>query len=450
MLLSPNNRIAGTLAPLFALRTESDLGIGDLEGLRQFIDWSHRIGFRLVQLLPINETGGDNSPYNAISSRALDPTTLHLAAGSPIDLSTEGFAEITGEFDLPALRRGGVRYDRVKSLKKRLLEFAFAAFEKRPPNDRFGKFCLAEKDWLDDYTLFRVLMEVNGERETWNQWPQNSIVAARAWFDSLGKADAAYFHSRRQFFGYVQWIAYEQWHAIKAYAAERDVALMGDIPFGVSYYSADVFTHPECFRLDWSGGAPPEPYFKDDEFTQKWGQNWGIPLYDWQQMRSHHFDWWRQRITGVKEIFHLFRIDHILGFYRIYAFPWRPGKNREFLPLDWHEMRVRTAGRDPHFSPRDDRSWENCELNRREGEEYLRVVLEASGRNISRRRRSRDGSRLRSAEFAVVRHRRLQDPAMGELSGPTIHSGPGLRTSLGRDLCNSRSSPVARDLGTGL
>lgn len=382
MLLSPNNRIAGILAPLFALRTESDLGIGDLDGLRQFIDWSHRIGFRLVQLLPINETGGDNSPYNAISSRALDPTTLHLAAGSPTDLSAEGFAEITREFDLPALRRGGVRYDRVKPLKKRLLEFAFAAFEERPPNDRFEKFCLAEKDWLDDYTLFRVLMEVNGERETWNEWPQNSIAAARAWFDSLGEADTAHFHSRRQFFRYVQWIAYEQWHAIKAYAAERNVALMGDIPFGVSYYSADVFTHPERFRLDWSGGAPPEPYFKDDEFTQKWGQNWGIPLYDWPQMRSHHFDWWRQRIAGVKEIFHLFRIDHILGFYRIYAFPWRPGKNREFLPLDWREMRARTGGREPHFSPRDDRSWENCELNRREGEEYLRVVLEASGETL--------------------------------------------------------------------
>ena len=79
----------------------------------------------------------------------------------------------------------------------------------------------------------------------------------------------------------MQWIAHEQWRAVKNYAEEQGVALMGDIPFGVSYYSADVFAHPELFRLDWSGGAPPEPYFKDDEFTQKWGQNWGIPLYDW-------------------------------------------------------------------------------------------------------------------------------------------------------------------------
>src|SRR5262245_15679952 len=249
MLLSPNERIAGILAPLFALRTEDDLGIGDLEGLRQFIDWSRQLGFRLVQLLPINETGGDNSPYNAISSRALDPTTLHLAPGSPPDLSAKGFAEITSEFDLPALRRGGVRYDRVKLLKKRLLEVAFAAFKRKQPNDNFERFCLTEKEWLDDYSLFRVLMEVNGERETWDEWPQNSISAAHAWLNSLSEKDAVYFNSRRQFFRYVQWIAYGQWHAIKAYAAERSLALMGDIPFGVSYYSADVFAHPERFRL---------------------------------------------------------------------------------------------------------------------------------------------------------------------------------------------------------
>ncbi|HEY5035598.1 MAG TPA: 4-alpha-glucanotransferase [Chthoniobacterales bacterium] len=365
MNLSPNERIAGVLAPLFALRHESDLGIGDLEALRQFIDWSRAISFRLVQLLPINETGGDHSPYNAISSRAIDPTTLYLAPGSPSGLTSEAFEEATREVDLAALRHGPVRYDIVKPLKKKLLESAFATFQEQPSNSDFEKFCAAESDWLDDYTRFRVLMEQNGERETWDQWPEQS----------LGENAA----ERRQFFRYVQWIAHEQWRTIKIYAAERGVALMGDVPFGVSYYSADVFAHPGRFRLDWSGGAPPEPYFKDDAFTQKWGQNWGIPLYDWQAMRAQDFSWWRQRIRGVKEIFHAFRIDHILGFYRTYAFPWRPGRNEEFLPLSREEMRERTGGREPHFAPRNDRTWENCEANRREGEEYLRVVLEESG-----------------------------------------------------------------------
>ena len=175
MNLSPNDKIAGVLTPLFALRTEDDLGIGDLEGLRQFIEWSRRIGFRLVQLLPINETGGDSSPYNAISSRALDPTTLHLAPGSPADLSAEAFAETVRGIDLAALRRGSVDYDIVKPLKKKLLEHAFSDFLKRSPDESFAAFCALENAWLDDYSLFRVLMEINGEREIWDEWPQGSI-----------------------------------------------------------------------------------------------------------------------------------------------------------------------------------------------------------------------------------------------------------------------------------
>ena len=132
---------------------------------------------------------------------------------------------------------------------------------------------------------------------------------------------------RARFYRYVQWIAHLQWTAIKSYADERGVGLMGDIPFGVSYYSADVYSRRDEFALDWSGGAPPEPYFKDDEFTQKWGQNWGIPLYRWDVMRTRELAWWRQRVRGVRKIFHVFRIDHVLGFYRIYAFPWRPERN---------------------------------------------------------------------------------------------------------------------------
>ena len=178
-------------------------------------------------------------------------------------------------------------------------------------------------------------MEKNRGRETWDRWREEhrSLGAARAWLQALGPTRREKFETRMRFFRYVQWIAHEQWSAIKRYAEERGVALMGDIPFGVSYYSADVFARREEFALDWSGGAPPEPYFKDDEFTQKWGQNWGIPLYRWDVMRNRNFDWWRQRVRGVQNFFHVFRIDHVLGFYRIYAFPWRPtGKTiRGFL-----------------------------------------------------------------------------------------------------------------------
>lgn len=381
MNLSPKNKIAGVLVPLFALRTEDDLGIGDLAAFREFIDWSAEVGFKLVQLLPINETGGDNSPYNAISAMAIEPSTLHLAPGSPPDLSREDFDEVVAGYHLERLRAGSVHYKRVRKLKRALLEKAFARFLARPEKpEAFRAFCEKEEPWLEHYVFFRALMEENRGSEAWDLWKEEhrTIAAARAWKEKLRGAHEERFARREEFFRYVQWIAYDQWIALKAYADERGIALMGDIPFGVSYYSADVFSLPERFALDWSGGAPPEPYFKDDEFTQKWGQNWGIPLYRWDAMRAHDFEWWRQRVRGVRRIFHIFRIDHVLGFYRIYAFPWRPQRNAEFLPLSQEEMLQRTGGRFPHFAPRDDSTAENCAANQRDGEEYLRVVLEAA------------------------------------------------------------------------
>jgi 4-alpha-glucanotransferase len=245
----------------------------------------------------------------------------------------------------------------------------------------FRTFREAEAAWLRDYAFFRVLMEENDDSAAWTRWPaqHQSIERARNWLRDLPQERQRALTDRQEFFCYVQWIAHQQWRAVKSYAEERGMALMGDIPFGVSYHSADVFARPDEFVLDWFGGAPPEPHFKDDAFTQKWGQNWGIPLYRWDRMRANSFAWWRERVHAARCIFHLFRIDHVLGFYRIYAFPWRPRKNKQFLPLDQHRMLEQTGGRAPHFVPRNDETPENCEANKRDGEEYLRAVLEEAG-----------------------------------------------------------------------
>jgi 4-alpha-glucanotransferase len=384
MNLSPEKKIAGILVPLFALRGEKDLGIGDVAALREFIDWVAEVGFKLVQLLPINEIGADNSPYNAISAMAIEPTTLHLAPNSPQDLTREDFDASLSDIDLARLRLGGVNYRQVKGLKRRILEKAFSNFSAHADEQRqseFRAFCEQESAWLREYAFFRVLMEANDDNAAWNRWqPQHqTIEKARGWLRDLPHDRQADLADRESFFCYVQWIAYQQWRAVKMYAEERGVALMGDIPFGVSYCSADVFARPNEFMLDWFGGAPPEPYFEDDAFTRKWGQNWGIPLYRWDNMRVNTFEWWRQRVRAVRRIFHLFRVDHIQGFYRIYSFPWRPRRNKEFLPLDQHQMLERSGGRAPHFVPRNDNTPENREENKREGEEYLRVLLEEAG-----------------------------------------------------------------------
>jgi 4-alpha-glucanotransferase len=384
MQLSPEKKIAGVLAPLFGLRSENDLGIGDVEVLREFIDWVAEIGFKLVQLLPINEMGADNSPYNAISAMAIEPMTLHLAPGSPEDLTAEDFEASIARVDLAKLRRGKVHYHEVRKLKCDLLERAFANFRNRAAQDQqsqFRKFCDKQSAWLNDYVLFRALMKANGDQEAWDHWPaeQRTVDSAREWLSRQPPHRQEEHSEHEDFYRYVQWIAHEQWSKVKMYAEQHGVALMGDIPFGVSYYSADVFTQPDQFALDWFGGAPPETHFKDDKFTQKWGQNWGIPLYRWSRMRERNFDWWRQRVRAVAHCFHLFRIDHVLGFYRIYAFPWRPQQNKRFLDLEWNQMLEKTGGRAPHFDPRDDSVAENCYANCREGEEYLQIVLSEAG-----------------------------------------------------------------------
>jgi 4-alpha-glucanotransferase len=389
MHLSPETPLAGILAPLFALRSEKDLGVGDTQSLRQFAGWAVENGFRLVQLLPINETGSDNSPYNAISSVAIDPCTLDLSPGAVEDLTPHAFSEALDGVSPAALRAGPVQYRVVKALKRRILETAFEAFmnnEWRRSTSRARKFrtwVREQAGWITGYAFFRALMDENGGSEQWDKWPepQRTLETAQAWLEEQKAAFRRAFERKLRYFQYVQWLAFTQWSELKAECDALGLALMGDVPIGVSYYSSDVFCHPGLFNLKWSGGAPPEPAYKDDPFIEKWGQNWGVPIYNWAAHREENFAWWRQRVRQVREIFHLFRIDHVLGFYRMYGFPWRPQRNAEFAPLSYDEARTRTGGDLPHFIPRDDSTWENRDANRREGEDYLRALLSEVGEN---------------------------------------------------------------------
>lgn len=387
MDLSPEQKIAGILTPLFALRGKEDLGIGDVAALREFVDWAAEHGFQMVQLLPINETGNDHSPYNAISSIAIDPATIETSPQAMPDLLESDIRETLKGFDMDAIRTGPVHYKEVKALKRSLLRCAFARFmqtewEKNTERARqFLQFTKDEREWMDGYALFRVLMEQNEAGEQWDLWPeeQRTAALAREWVAAQSAKVQRQFANDLRFVKYIQWVAFDQWLAVKKYAESRGVALMGDVPFGVSYYSADVFSSPELFDHTWSGGAPPEPLFKDDPFTVKWGQNWGVPLYRWNVLKARDLDWWRQRVKKVREIFHLFRIDHILGFFRIYGFPWRPQRNQEFLPMTQEEAQERTGGQLPHFHEHDDETLANRELNRLNGEDRLRPLLEETG-----------------------------------------------------------------------
>jgi 4-alpha-glucanotransferase len=385
--LNPDQRIAGVLAPLFALRSHSDLGVGDVGCLRELVDWAAKTGFHLVQLLPINETGADNSPYMAVSSAAIEPSTLEMTPEQVPGLTTEALQAMLTKVDLRQLRKGAVAYSTVKSLKLKLLEGAFEVFSKTDlaRNTRqaraFRAWSAREAAWVDGYALFRVLMDENGVNERWDLWPveQQTHAAASQWLATQPAGARKRLERRARFYKWVQWVAYRQWEGARVHAEERGVSLMGDVPFGVSYYSSDVFGEPELFDLTWSGGAPPEPAFLDDPFVVKWGQNWGVPLYRWERHRESGFRWWRQRVALTRRMFHLFRIDHVLGFYRLYAFPWRPQQNGEYTLLTSDQARAKTGGRLPRFFQNDDNTPEHMELNRKAGEEYLGELLAETG-----------------------------------------------------------------------
>jgi 4-alpha-glucanotransferase len=384
--LNLNRRLAGILVPVFSIRGERDLGIGDTASLRDLVNFAAETGFGFVQLLPINETGPDNSPYNAISSVAIEPMTLDCTPDGLKDLTPEDFAGVVADYDLAALNEGPVQYATVRELKQRLLKKAFNSFcskvlgrvDTRAAD--FEAFCHSESEWLNDYCLFRLLMDREGGSQVWQHWRDEYQDKAKALAAIIAEAKShpEAIDRELRYYAFVQWVAFSQWREVTEHAATKGVALMGDIPFGVSLYSVDVWADLEIFDLDWYGGAPPETLFKDDEFVQKWGQNWGIPLYRWDVLEGRNFDWWRRRIAKTTEIFGMFRVDHALGFYRIYSFPWNPVRNAEFLPLSHDEAARRCGGRLPGFRPRPDHNDEAKAANRADGEKYLRMILEAA------------------------------------------------------------------------
>jgi 4-alpha-glucanotransferase len=219
------------------------------------------------------------------------------------------------------------------------------------------------------------------ETEVTTEWPEahRSPDSVDEWESNLSAAERRRFRDLNRFFSYVQWVARTQWKTVRAACERLGVALMGDIPVGVSLFSADVWAEGGFFDLTRSSGAPPEKVFKSDPFTEQWGQNWGFPLYNWQAMSHDNFAWWRRRLRSACEVFHFLRVDHALGFFRIYAFPWRPSENEKFIGLTASEAAAITGGSLPGFVERDDSTDANREHNRLQGEMLFGIFLEETG-----------------------------------------------------------------------
>ena len=276
----PGFRGAGTAIPVFSLRTESDFGIGEFKDLRPLVDWAAATGQCIIQLLPVNDTTRkgewkDSYPYSPISSFALHPLYINLQALG----IRETVAFKKEQAELNALEE--LDYPRVFQAKMKYIRKAFKTRGARDMDTPgFKKFVLENEYWLEEYAQF---------------------CAKR---DSL----------EPEYYRWMQWHLDKQFAAEVKYARGRGVSLKGDLPIGVSSDSAEAYWHPELFNLDSTAGAPPDYFSKD-------GQNWGFPTYNWEEMAKDDFAWWKARLRKMSQYFDAFRIDHILGFFRIWEIP---------------------------------------------------------------------------------------------------------------------------------
>lgn len=310
-----NRKLAGTQVPVFSLRTRKSAGIGDFGDLKTMIDFVASTGQKVLQLLPINDTTithtwTDSYPYSCISVFAIHPQYVDLHALPELkDAKARAEAEKT-RAELNALDK--IDYEKVNDFKINYLRQIFnQEGEKMMKTAEYKAFFQDTELWLVPYAQYSYLRDKNGTAD-FNQWPDHQV-----WDEAERKvlADpktAAY--KNVAFFYFVQFVLDRQMQEAHEHAKTKGVILKGDIPIGVNRNGCDVWTEPKYFNLNGQAGAPP------DDFSAN-GQNWGFPTYNWFEMLKDGCQWWNRRFKNMARYFDAYRIDHVLGFFRIWEIP---------------------------------------------------------------------------------------------------------------------------------
>lgn len=310
-----NRKLAGTQVPVFSLRTRKSAGIGDFGDLKTMIDFVASTGQKVLQLLPINDTTithtwTDSYPYSCISVFAIHPQYADLHALPELkDAKARTEAEKT-RAELNALDK--IDYEKVNDFKINYLRQIFnQEGEKMMKTAEYKAFFLDTELWLVPYAQYSYLRDKNGTAD-FNQWPDHQV-----WDEAERKAladpkTAAY--KNVAFFYFVQFVLDRQMQEAHEHAKAKGVILKGDIPIGVNRNGCDVWTEPKYFNLNGQAGAPP------DDFSVN-GQNWGFPTYNWFEMLKDGCQWWNRRFQNMARYFDAYRIDHVLGFFRIWEIP---------------------------------------------------------------------------------------------------------------------------------
>lgn len=310
-----NRKLAGTLVPVFSLRTRKSAGIGDFGDLKTMIDFVASTGQKVLQLLPINDTTithtwTDSYPYSCISVFAIHPQYANLHALPELkDAKARAEAEKTCA-ELNALDK--IDYEKVNDFKINYLRQIFnQEGEKMMKTAEYKAFFQDTKQWLVPYAQYSYLRDKNGTAD-FNLWPDHQV-----WDEAERKAltdpkTAAY--KNVAFFYFVQFVLDRQMQEAHEHAKAKGVILKGDIPIGVNRNGCDVWMEPKYFNLNGQAGAPP------DDFSAN-GQNWGFPTYNWFEMLKDGCQWWNRRFQNMARYFDAYRIDHVLGFFRIWEIP---------------------------------------------------------------------------------------------------------------------------------
>lgn len=343
-------KVAGVVVPLFSLRSEQSWGIGDFGDLKKLIDWAADCGLSVIQLLPVNDTTRegnwhDSYPYNPISAFALHPLYLDFNSLPSLKSKTK--------LKLYLRRRAAVNslslldYDEVFDLKESYLHDYYE--ENKQDILRSTKYKIFKRDnadWLVPYSFFRYLLKVNGTANfrRWPQFREYDQISLQRWAIANNILDDI------EFYGVVQFLLDKQFSQIHEYARQRGIILKGDIPIGVSRDSTTAWLQPKYLNFDSQAGAPP------DQFSAN-GQNWGFPTYNWPAILQDDGMWWHQRLNHMARYFDAYRIDHVLGFFRIWEIPIQHiygtlGHFNPGLPLTCSELLIMGFTSDPEVYTR--------------------------------------------------------------------------------------------------
>ncbi len=334
----PARKFAGSAIPVFSLRSEGSCGVGDFGDLKTFVSWAADTAQHVVQILPINDTSitgswTDSYPYNSISIYAFHPMYIDLR-----QLPALADAQFASRFEEERARLNAlsvVDYEAVNRLKQSYLKEVYRQEgENVLKSDEFNTFFADNRHWLQPYAAFSYLRDLYGTSdfhcwEAYNKYDEEEIQQLCS-----PESDAYTFIG---YYYYMQHLLHVQLLAVAEYARRKGVILKGDIPIGISRTSVESWVEPYYFNMNGQAGAPPDAFSVN-------GQNWGFPTYNWEVMEKDNYLWWRRRFAKMAEYFTAYRIDHILGFFRIWEIPTHSvhgllGQFVPSLPMSADEIR---------------------------------------------------------------------------------------------------------------